>query len=147
MISIRKITQEDKQQVLEMMRVFYDSPAVFYTAPTQILEKDIDDCISELPFIEGFVFEDSQALAGYAMIAPSYTTEYGGLCIWFEDIYIKPEYRRIGLATMLFDFVEKCYPTAVRFKLEVEQENEGAIATYKRNGYSISPYFEMTKER
>ncbi len=176
-IVIRRMEKKDKLEVLSMMRVFYDSPAVFYTASNTILERDFYDCIGETPFIEGFVFEISDnsqthnnsiihnnlqvnhnsqkndnsqinrtCLAGYAMIAPSYTTEYGGKCIWIEDIYIKPDYRRKGLATRFFSFIEENYPDAVRFKLEVEQENEGAIENYKRNGYGISPYFEMTKE-
>ena len=59
---------------------------------------------------------------------------------------MKPDYRRQGLASSLFGYLETRYPQAVRFKLEVEKENEGAIQTYQRSGYGISPYFEMTKE-
>ena len=92
------------------------------------------------------MFEQGSALAGYAMISKGYTTEYGGLWIWLEDLYIKPEYRRQGLGSALFGYLEERYPEAVRFKLEVERENEGAIKTYERSGYGISPYFEMTKE-
>ncbi len=143
---IRKMTQEDAGEVFEMMRVFYDSPAVFHTSSDGVLKRDIADCIGDNPFVEGFVFEEEGELLGYAMTAPSYTTEYGGPCIWLEDLYIKPEHRHLGLASQFFNYMEKEYPKAVRFKLEVEQENEHAIAAYKKNGYGISPYFEMTKE-
>ncbi|MCI5856245.1 MAG: GNAT family N-acetyltransferase [Agathobacter sp.] len=143
---IRKMKQNDAAEVYEMMRVFYDSPAVFHTSSDTVLKKDIEDCIGDTPFVEGFVFEEDGILLGYAMTAPSYTTEYGGPCIWLEDLYIKPEYRHMGLGTKLFAYLEQQYPDAVRFKLEVEQENEHAIAVYKKNGYGISPYFEMTRE-
>lgn len=129
-----------------MMRQFYDSPAVFHTSSDAVLRKDIEDCISDMPLVEGFVFEEDEKLLGYAMTALNYTTEYGGISVWIEDIYLKPEARGKGIATDFFAFIEKQYPQAVRFKLEVEQENEVAIAAYRRNGYSISPYFEMTKE-
>lgn len=140
------MNQIDAEEVFQMMRVFYDSPAVFHTSSDAVLRKDIEDCISEMPFVDGYVFEEDGILLGYAMTTPSYTTEYGGLCIWLEDLYIKPEYRHMGIGTKFFDFMEQTYPDAVRYKLEVEQKNEKAIAAYKKNGYGISPYFEMTKE-
>ena len=145
-MDIRKMKQIDAEEVFQMMRVFYDSPAVFHTSSDAVLRKDIEDCISELPFVEGFVFEEEGKLLGYAMTTPSYTTEYGGLCIWLEDLYIKPEYRHMGIGSKFFAYMEQMYPDAVRFKLEGEQENEKAIAAYKKNGYGVSPYFEMTKE-
>lgn len=143
---IREMQQTDAEAVYEMMRIFYDSSAVFHTSSDAVLKKDIEDCISDTPFVEGFVFEEDGVLLGYAMTAPSYTTEYGGACIWLEDLYIKPEYRHRGIGTELFAYLEHRYPEAVRFKLEVEQENEHAIAAYKKNEYDISPYFEMTRE-
>lgn len=146
MITIRKMTEADTTEVLAMMRVFYDSPAVIHTASDEILQKDIADCVSDMPFLEGFVFEADGQVAGYAMITCCYTTEYGGICVWVEDLYLKPDYRRMGISTQFFQFIEEKYPQAVRFKLEVEQENEHAIASYRKNGYGISPYFEMTRE-
>ncbi|MBR2088275.1 MAG: GNAT family N-acetyltransferase, partial [Oscillospiraceae bacterium] len=119
---IRAMQPFDKAEILQMMRVFYDSPAVDHTAPDAVLEKDIDDCLSDLPFLEGFVMEKNGVLIGYAMTAVSYTTEYGGICIWLEDLYLKPAYRHTGVAGDLFAFIEERYPEAVRFKLEVESE-------------------------
>ena len=143
---IRMMNQNDADEVFKMMREFYNSPAVFHTSSDAVLKKDIEDCISDTPFVEGFVFEEKGELLGYAMTAPSYTTEYGGTCIWLEDLYIKPEYRHRGLGSLFFSYLEQQYPHAVRFKLEVEKENENAIATYEKNGYDFSPYFEMTRE-
>ena len=86
-MTIRTMQTADKPAILRMMRVFYDSPAVDHTAPDAVLEKDIDDCLSDLPFLEGFVIEKRGQIVGYAMTAVSYTTEYGGICIWLEDLY------------------------------------------------------------
>lgn len=143
---IRKMEQKDTDAVLSMMRKFYDSPAVFHTSSDQVLRQDIADCISDMPFLDGFVFDFDGKLAGYAMTAQNYTTEYGGISVWLEDLYIEPQYRRQGIASKFLSFMEEYYPQAVRFKLEVEKENEAAIASYQNNGYHISPYIEMTKE-
>ena len=148
---------KDKEEVLEMMKVFYASPAVLHKASEEILEKDIDDCIGKCPFIEGYVFEcnsdnmkrhnEEDKLAGYAMLAKSYSTEYGGMCVWIEDIYIKNEYRGMGIGSKFFEKLQDMYgDDSVRFRLEVEPENERAVAVYEKCGYKKLPYMQMTKE-
>ena len=44
-------------------------------------------------------------------------------------------------------FLEKYKDQAVRFRLEVEEENERAVAVYKKAGYHPLPYMQMTKEQ
>lgn len=145
-ISIRELTADDKAEVMAMMREFYDSPAVIHKSSDSILEKDFDDCISDMPFLRGFMLEFNGEAAGYAMTALGYTTEYGGICVWLEDLYIKPEYRRFGIGSELLKFIEKEFPQAVRFKLEIEEENEAAFSCYFNKGYRLSHYGLMTKE-
>ena len=147
MLKIRNLEVRDREEVFKMMRVFYDSEAVLHTASDEILYKDIDDCLSALPFIEGYVFEEEGKLLGYAMDAKSYTTEYGGLLIFIEDLYIKEEYRGLGIGSSFFHFIEEKYKgLAVRYKLEVEEENQNAISVYKKRGYNKLGYFIMSKE-
>ncbi len=139
--------EKDKETVLDMMKVFYHSPAVLVKASDEILQKDIEDCISDLPFIEGFVMEEDHVLIGYSMAAKSYSTEYGGVCIWIEDIYFIPEYRGKGLLKELFSFLETTYKDlAVRFRLEAEKNNESALKSYFKNGYHQLEYMELSKE-
>ena len=146
-ITIRPMKSEDKKEVMQMMRVFYDSPAVQHKASDEILERDIDDCIRSMPYLEGFIIEKSANTAGYFMTSISYTTEYGGICIWLEDLYIKPDYRHSGISGKVFEFIENHYPNAVRFKLEVEPENEFAVKCYQKQQYKILPYSVMSKEK
>lgn len=138
---------KDAAIVLEMMKIFYNSPAIIHKASESILKKDIEDCINDIPFIEGYILEYNNIIAGYSMIAKSYSTEYGGICIWIEDLYIKPEYRSLGLGTHFFEFIDNKYKnSAVRFRLEVEANNKQAINVYKKCGYNKLSYIEMTKE-
>ena len=53
MLKIRNLEVRDREEVFKMMRVFYDSEAVLHTASDEILYKDIDDCLSALPFYRG----------------------------------------------------------------------------------------------
>ena len=103
-INFRKMQGSDRAEVLAMMRVFYDSPAVLSTPSDRILEKDFDDCTGECPFVTGFIMEKDNYTAGYIMTAMCYSTEYGGLCVWIEDLYIKPEFRHLGAGTMAVSY-------------------------------------------
>ena len=141
---IRNMKEADKGRVIEMMRAFYSSPAVWSNGSEEIFEADVENCIGDCPFIEGYVFEDGNDLHGYAMLAKSFSTEFGKPCIWIEDIYIKSEYRGLGIGSRFLQYIEGKYPNAV-FRLEVEEENEIAVHVYQKCGYEVLPYMEMKK--
>lgn len=147
MITIKKMEQKDTNEVFEMMRDFYDSPAILHDVSEEVLRRDIDACTSDNPYMEGLVFRAHGGIAGYAMLAKSFSTEFGGICIWIEDLYMKPEYRGGGIGTQFFGYLEKTYQgKAVLLKLEVERGNTWAIEVYKKCGYRELPYMEMIKE-
>lgn len=142
---IRKMEEKDKKQVMEMMRAFYSSPAVFTNGSEEIFEADINHCVANSPYLEGYVFENTDGLQGYAMIAKSFSTEFGKPCIWIEDLYVKNEYRGHGIGNRFLKEIESKYPGSV-FRLEVEAENERAVNLYQKSGYTVIPYMEMKKE-
>ncbi len=143
-MTIRDMTEADTGKVLEMMRVFYSSPAVLSDGSEDIFRNDVQNCVGDSPYLEGYVFTEDNRISGYAMLAKSYSTEFGKACIWIEDLYIEPEYRGKGIGTEFFAFIEKKYPDVV-LRLEVEKENQNAIRVYQKCGYEILPYLEMKK--
>ena len=84
-------------------------------------------------------------MQGYGMAAKSFSTEYGRQCIWLEDIYIKAEYRGLGIGSLFIDYITKKYPDAL-LRLEVEEENARAVHVYKKSGFEFCEYKEMKKE-
>ena len=106
-MKIRAMQMKDMEEVVGMMRVFYDSPAVIHAAPDKILRQDVKDCVGDCPYIEGYIFEENDRILGYSMVAKSYSTEYGGLCVWVEDIYMKEEARGLGIGTAFFSFLDE----------------------------------------
>ena len=142
--NIRIMRDADRGSVIEMMRTFYASPAVLSNGSEEIFKADVDACVGDSPYLEGYVFESGGDIQGYAMIAKSFSTEFGKPCIWIEDIYLKHEHRGKGFATDFFAFVEEKYPTSL-LRLEVEEENERAMRVYKKCGFEVLPYTEMKK--
>ena len=143
-MEIRTMTQQHAQIVHQMMRSFYASPAVLTNGSDEIFLNDIQACISDDPFLEGFVFCREQEVVGYAMIAKSFSTEFGRRCIWIEDIYLQPQARGQGTAGQFFAFLEARYPGTI-LRLEAEEENEFALRAYRKAGFDVMPYLEMFK--
>lgn len=143
--TIRKMTESDREAVVDMMRTFYHSPAVFTNGSEEIYNSDVTACVGDSPYAEGFIFENGNDICGYGMIAKSFSTEFGKPCIWIEDLYLKEEYRGEGIGRSFFVYLEKEFPNTI-MRLEVEEDNTRAVAVYKKNRYETLPYMEMKKE-
>ena len=141
---IQIMTREHTEEVLEMMRVFYASPAVHTDGSEEIFLNDVEACVSENPFLEGYVFIQENTLLGYAMTAKSFSTEFGKPCLWIEDLYLKPEARKKGIGTLFFTEIEKKYPGYL-LRLEAEEENVPAVSLYQKMGFEVMPYLELKK--
>lgn len=143
--TIRLMERSDKAAVLEMMEVFYTSPAVLSNGSAEIFSNDIENCVNNSPYLEGYIFENAEEIEGYAMIAKSFSTEFGKPCIWIEDLYLKDAYRGMGIGKQFFDFITAKYPNCI-FRLEAEEENARAIRLYQKCGFEVLPYIEMKRD-
>ena len=144
---IRPIRQNDREHYLSMARAFYESDAVLAPVPLSHMEKTFELLMEGSPYAEAFILEKEGKTAGYALLARTWSQEAGGEVIWIEEIMVLPEYRGMGLGKEFFAFLEENFPDARRFRLEVEDENEGAVRLYRSLGFSWFDYKQMKKDR
>lgn len=142
---IRLMKEQDKNEVIEMMTVFYASEAVSTNGSREIFESDFNNCINSCPYLEGYVFEENNNICGYAMVAKSFSTEFGKPCIWIEDLYIKEEYRHKKLGSLFFDFLKDNYKDTIQ-RLEVDKNNVFAIKAYKKNNFDEVDYLQFVRK-
>lgn len=140
--TIRKIVAADKKIVIDMMRRFYSSPALLTGGSEKIFENNVESCIKNLPCIEGFVFVAENKIVGYGMLAKSFSTEFGGECVWIEDIFVEENFRGKGIGSGFIRYVKKNYPEKI-LRLEAEKGNAKAVAVYKKFGFKELPYLEL----
>lgn len=143
-MQIRPLQLQDKEIILDMMTTFYSSPAVHTNGSKEIFLNDIENCLNECPYLEGYAFTLDEKIIGYGMLAKSFSTEFGKPCIWIEDLYLLPEFQGKGYGSKFIQFVFDSYPNHV-VRLEVEDDNEKAVNTYRKNGFTTLPYSEMIK--
>ena len=141
-ITIRKMQCGDSTIVIDMMRKFYSSPAVITNGSEKIFAANVENCLSDSPYVEGFVFVDGEKIIGYGITAHGYSTEFGGESIWLEDIFIAEEYRGRGVGSKFIRHVKKIYPDKI-LRLESEADNVPALKIYKQFGFKELPYLEL----
>jgi GNAT superfamily N-acetyltransferase len=98
--SIRKATAEDAPQILEFIRAL----ATFEREPdavTATVEGLIRDGFGERPFYECLIADHDGKPAGFAFYFFNYSTWVGRPGIYVEDLFVLPEFRRLGIGREL----------------------------------------------
>jgi len=144
---IRPIEEKDRAKYLSMAHKFYHSDAVLQSVPDSYFEKTFDQILVNSPFVLGYILEKNGKTCGYALLARSWSQEAGGEVIWLEELFVLPEARGKGLGNEFLDFLHASFENTVkRFRLEVEEENTGAIRLYKQKGFEFFSYDQMKKD-
>lgn len=142
---IRKIKTEDKNEYLKMAEDFYNSPAVLSSVPRSNFEDTFGELMKCSTYAEAFIFEQETEIAGYGLIAKTYSQEAGGTVIWIEEIYVKEKFRNKGLGSEFINYVKENIP-AKRYRLETEPDNTKAQELYKRHGFKHMEYINYSLE-
>ena len=144
MLTIRNIEKRDKEIYISMAKDFYASDAVLIRVGEDHFLSAFEELMRSDRYLECFIFEWDGAVAGYALLAKTYSQEAGGLAIWIDELYVIPEYRGRGIGHEFFSHLFRARPDEVRrFRLEVEKENEGAVKLYRSLGFSPLLYDQM----
>lgn len=80
--------------------------------------------------------QDGALPAGHAVLTLRYTMEHGGLGGYIDDLYVRPEFRRIGAATALLSqlFAESRVRGCKSVQVEAGESNVAALAVYAKFG-------------
>ena len=143
---IRKIQPSDKEIYFQLANEFYSSDAVLSPVPKSHFENTFRELMRSDVYAEGFLLISDGEVAGYALLAKSFSQEAGGLTVWIEELYVREQFRSHGLGSEFFEFLEEKLP-AKRYRLEIEPENERAVALYQRRGFKWLEYHQMVKDK
>ena len=142
---MRAATPGDTDLILEMIREL----AVF-----ERLERE---CVADAASLRHFLFEDKKAHAivaewdgepaGFALYFYNFSTFVGRPGLYLEDLFVRPAFRRKGIARAVFHWLAKkaVAEGCGRFEWSVLDWNENAIAFYR--GLGAKPMDEWIIQR
>lgn len=131
---MREAKPDDAGLILEFIREL----AVF-----ERLEKE---CVADAALLRHFLFEDKKAQAivaewdgapaGFALYFYNFSTFLGRPGLYLEDLFVRPAFRRNGIARAIFHWLAKkaVAEGCGRFEWSVLDWNENAIAFYRALG-------------
>jgi ribosomal protein S18 acetylase RimI-like enzyme len=81
------------------------------------------------------VFEKEKTIVGYSILIPYWSNEYGGNVLHIDELYVKPEHRKRGVATSFLKQLVRTKHDAVALELEVTPSNTRAMKYYRKLGF------------
>src|SRR5690554_2135997 len=128
---IRKAKRGDETAIMGLVQELADfekAPNEVINTPEQLAIDLFDDKICDC-----YVYEIDGIIRGMALYYISYST-WRGRCLYLEDLYIQPDFRRGGIGQKLFQvLVDEAKALGVkRMDWQVLDWNEPAIQFYKK---------------
>ncbi|MBQ3393676.1 MAG: GNAT family N-acetyltransferase [Oscillospiraceae bacterium] len=141
---IRDYALEDKEGLLELVKDFYNSPAVSHPIPLENFSHCFDEIMKGNPFLRGLTILHAGEILGYCQLSFTYSSEADGMVVLIEELYVKPAFRSLGVAKQVFDLIFSEYEgKAKRYRLECSKYNPRAMKLYRELGFEELDYVQM----
>lgn len=147
-INFREFTPADRDAFYIMVKKFYAPPAVLHFPSDEVMLSCFDEACKKTGLVLGYIFEDGETPAGYAIISLKFETEVGGIAAWVEELFVEENYRNQGIGKDFFAYLQNELKGKIkRLRLEVGEDNEGAIRLYKNLGFEFLDYRQMVIDK
>ena len=149
LMALSFVTMTDRHHelhVLGMMRELYATDAPELRVNPEKFPATIDRFLAEPSRGRVLLFMRDDAVAGYALLIPYWSNEFGGIVVLIDELLVEKEFRGQGIARSFFTFIEHDRPfDAVALALEVSPKNERARALYESMGFTERHLRMMTR--
>lgn len=134
-IHIRKATVSDMPNIHHLVTelAIYEREPDAVEATIAHFESAFEDNV-----FDAYVATHEDQVIGMALFYMTFST-WKGRCLYLEDFYVQPEYRKHGIGQQLFDaFIEEANRQNVSMaKWQILDWNEPALSFYRKNQATI----------
>jgi ribosomal protein S18 acetylase RimI-like enzyme len=145
-INFKIATEKDVPEILTMMEQF--NAIENYPFDKSKSNRNILDFLSDANLGRIWLVQNDNTKIGYFVLAFGYSFEYGGRDAFIDELFLKAEYRRIGIGGLIIDFISKeALKLGVKvIHLEVEPHNDGGVKLYRKNGFKDNGRILLSKK-
>lgn len=144
-IDLRLATPADQSPLFELVRAFYAESG--YPLDDAAARRALGQILADASFGRVLLASQHGEVQGYLILAFGFSIEYRGRDAIIDELYVRPEARRSGIARALLDELERASPgwDVHALHLEVEGDNTEAEGLYRRRGYAGNARRLLTK--
>jgi GNAT superfamily N-acetyltransferase len=146
--AVRQATPADAPVVVEFNRLLAEE-SEGKTLDVSLLEPGVRAGLADQRKALYFVAEGPRGdVVGQMMITFEWSDWRNGWFWWVQSVYVRPEYRRLGVFRALFEHVQQSArddPEVIGLRLYVEDNNRLAHQTYAALGMGRAGYFVLEK--
>jgi GNAT superfamily N-acetyltransferase len=135
---------KDLPQMVELLGQLFEQEAEFTPNATK-QEAALKLIFSTPAYGRLFVAKDGSKVVAMASLLYTVSTAEGGRAALFEDLVVRPDYRKQGIGAKLLEYVIAQARTEglVRITLLTDMQNERAQVLYRKLGFVGSPMKPM----
>lgn len=131
----------------DMITKFYSGKAVLHNIDKKNIKATITLLNQGSPFAEALLLKIDDEIAGYALLAFTYSNEAGGNVVWIEEIYIDEKFRGKQISKLLLKHILDEYKTAKRFRIDVVKDNSVSMNLFKSFDFEELDYMQYVKDK
>ena len=137
MIAVRQATAADVPALIDLMAEFYGESS--FPLDRAWAAQAFGDLLNDPSRGAVWLLEVDGAPAGHVVLSVRFAMEFGGLLGYIDDLFVKQDYRRQGVARAgLEALLEDCRRRGCRaIHVEVAPDNVAANALYR--SYGLAP--------
>lgn len=131
MFGIREAQKGDELAIMQLIKAL----ALYEKAPEQVSNtaEELGKHLFEERICDALVVEMDERIVGFALFYTNYST-WKGKCLYLEDFFVLPVFRRDGIGSKLFEaVVQIAHQRGVRrMDWQVLEWNEPALNFYRK---------------
>lgn len=140
----------DIERVLAFIKTYYEFDGIRFRAAE--VKQGLEALLRDLSLGRVWLIRVGHEDVGYVVLTFGYDLEFGGREATVTELYIVDRYRRLGLGTKTFHFLEEaCRGLGIgALALQAERRNAAAHAFYRKLGFEAHdriPYSKLLQAK
>ena len=143
-VDFKRASFRDHATILEMMREYFSFDCIPWN---RHIPSALKSLLTRRNFGEVILIRVGAENAGYLVLTYGFDLEFGGRQAWVTDLYIRAEFRRLGLGKKAMRFLSLwSRRNGVKaIELQVTHKNKKALLFYKAMGFKAYDRILMSK--